>query len=995
MTSSSFVVVPLLLALLVALEQAPGLLALNSEQALEADLEVVDILPRGETVHHHHHRHHQHSRVHRQHQQGKPRRSITPFALLDSQELPAACEEVKFAPHERCPDECPFAAEVEKSFCHFKCVKDKECGIAGLVGEATIPDEEKHECRRCEVEGCKTCKHGDPGMDVEFCDVCMPGYIRSEDGKECTRMSDWIFLGIAGVVGVFVVLGLCWYMDLASKPIVNQASIDVAHAHRSRTKVRQEGVEGRPLWPPGTNLCTTDVAGVGTVVFFRFQAAILIWAIFGFLMQLAFGFLVSQDIFVLGAKPAVTPQEFCDVIKWGRARQMELIWTKVTWLAIFYPFSFIGAIIYGISCSRLFVELDNRNMTMSDYVALVRGVPRMSGKEKVEEILKLAIEEASSEKLVGVSCGWDVPDHDTEHHIIEAIDVDMTHLEEKWLSKHEGGGAPPTEDNGQDKKGEEEPAEAAAKKSEGAEEEDAWTEAPEARAWRRSGLSGIFDVISLQVLAKWKAFCDDTPEEHDAHHIKEMVEHIDCSEYAFAVFENESSRDRALQKCKENGIMLNGASLILELEENEPQGIVWEHVGVSESQLTWNLVKAVFWMSVTVVIWVVVLYLPYEFWMRSFSFANGDEPGEMAEIIFIGLVVGAQIGLFVTANILAHHAGFIYEDNHQSAYILLYNGALIVNLVFDLCLTAFLGYNQMVGRGVHTADGRLLGDLPNLQQIFESYPMQKAIGSQLKKYCWPATFFIPFSVEPLLAIWLPWHLGKLFIRSHPHLVGRKAERVMVLPVIEQGRFADLIFNSILVCCVPFFAPAYIHKLFGFLIFSHLYIYAFDHVRVLRNITRFHFSSNVCNIQGQQLFSIPCGLLAAALVFKYNQMKGDPHKLGSGPLQGPVLWQVLAGVFFGHIVIHLLCLKYIVPLFCLTDRPPETRPYSECAKQMPASWFSVNPVHCLRSKYIYNHSPPQTYYVIGKEHLAEKNESIGAYFETEPAELEDYSKTSLF
>lgn len=914
--------------------------------------------------------------------------------MVLKKELPAACEVEAFAPHDACPSECPLAAEVEGSFCYFRCVEPKQCGTKGLVAEATIPDEEHHECRRCEVEGCKTCSHGEPGEEVERCDECMPGYMRLEDGKECKRISDWIFLGIAIVVAIALVLAVCWYVDLSSKPIVNAAAVDEGNAHRSRTKVRQDGVPGRPVYPATTNLCTEDVAGVGTIVFFRFQAAILIWAIVGLVMQLCFGFFVSTDLFLLGLKPAATPQEFCDVIKWGRARQMELIWTKVTWLEIFYPFSFLGAMFYAINTTRLFFTMDNDNMTMADYAALVRGVPKVKGDVKLEDELKKAVEDQTGQKVVGVSVAWDYSDHHIEHHVIEAIDTDCAILDDTWRRNNQVSGP------GNDVQPAVADAAAGANEGDDADKDAAhgeaeWTEAPEARAWHRKGLSAIFDMVSLKVLDKWKAFCDDKPEEHDPEHIKGMLTGLESTEYAWVVFETEEGRDAAIESCKDGALKYKDATLSMMLEENEPQGIVWEHAGVSEGQLQGNLVKAVFWMAVTVAIWVAALYLPYEMWMTSFSYANGDEPGEAGELIFICLVVGAQVGLFVVANILAHHAGFIYEDNHQCCYIVLYNGALIVNLALDLCLTAMLSYKQMVGRGVHTADGRLLGDLPNLQQIFESYPMQKAVGMQLKKYCWPATFLLPFAAEPGLAIWLPWHIGKLFIRSHPHLVGRKAERALSLPVMEQGRFADLIFNAILVSVVPFFAPGYMHVLFGFLVISHIYIYLFDHVRTLRNLTRFHFSSNLCNMQGQQLFSIPCGLLAAALVFKWNQMKGDPHKLGDGPLKGAVLYQALAAACFGHILIHLLCLKFVVPLFCNVERPPEKRPYRDCAEKVPASWFSVNPVYCLRSKYIYEHKPPQTYYVIGKEHLAEKHEAIGAYFQTEPGDVEDYEKTSLF
>merc|ERR1719384_2694556 len=107
-------------------------------------------------------------------------------------------------------------------------------------------------------------------------------------------------------------------------------------------------------------------------------------------------------------------------------------------------------------------------------------------------------------------------------------------------------------------------------------------------------------------------------------------------------------------------------------------------------------------------------------------------------------------------------------------YTLLYNGALILNLILDMLLQAYLSYLQMVGVGAHTASGKLLGELGTFQEIFESYPMQKSLGKLLFVYCWPCTFFVPFLFEPAVACWAPQHVGRLLVRSDPRLVGLKA-----------------------------------------------------------------------------------------------------------------------------------------------------------------------------------------------------------------------------
>jgi hypothetical protein len=57
-------------------------------------------------------------------------------------------------------------------------------------------------------------------------------------------------------------------------------------------------------------------------------------------------------------------------------------------------------------------------------------------------------------------------------------------------------------------------------------------------------------------------------------------------------------------------------------------------------------------------------------------------------------------------------------------------------------------------------------------------------------------------------------------------------------------------------------------------------------------------------------------------------------------------------------------------------PPD---YQQTAKEAAANWLTTNPVFCLRSKYIYKHEVPCTFFRMGKEHLIKKNEAIEQYF----------------
>ncbi|CAK9025062.1 Uncharacterized protein SCF082_LOCUS16902 [Durusdinium trenchii] len=79
------------------------------------------------------------------------------------------------------------------------------------------------------------------------------------------------------------------------------------------------------------------------MLFFRFQFALLFWAVALMGVWFGFVFLVSEDLMIIGNREAKSPQVLCAVVKWGRDRQLDLLWTKVAWLIIAYVFSVLGA----------------------------------------------------------------------------------------------------------------------------------------------------------------------------------------------------------------------------------------------------------------------------------------------------------------------------------------------------------------------------------------------------------------------------------------------------------------------------------------------------------------------------------------------------------------------------------------------------------------------------------------------------------------------------
>jgi hypothetical protein len=62
-----------------------------------------------------------------------------------------------------------------------------------------------------------------------------------------------------------------------------------------------------------------------------------------------------------------------------------------------------------------------------------------------------------------------------------------------------------------------------------------------------------------------------------------------------------------------------------------------------------------------------------------------------------------------------------------------------------------------------------------------------------------------------------------------------------------------------------------------------------------------------------------------------------------------------------------------------DQENEDEQYENVATLQPATWFSVNTVGCLRSKYIYKEKDFCVPFVRGKEYLMKVNKAWGAHY----------------
>merc|ERR550525_2682 len=110
-----------------------------------------------------------------------------------------------------------------------------------------------------------------------------------------------------------------------------------------------------------------------------------------------------------------------------------------------------------------------------------------------------------------------------------------------------------------------------------------------------------------------------------------------------------------------------------------------------------------------------------------------------------------------------------------------------------------------------------------------------------------------------------------------------------------------------------------------------------------------FTSLEVHHLAMQLFSIPLGILAGSFVLKANQLTGPD--LQSCTLKSPWLGCAVVAAAMCHIFLHLVTLQAIQRT-CTTsvDRSDSKAKYEDIVDLFPASYFSLSPVNCLRSRY---------------------------------------------
>jgi len=837
-----------------------------------------------------------------------------------------------------CPPACPYFAEQmnDKEQCTFICVRGEEC--AGNNPNRPIPGEietmygdKRKICRSPSVQHCEeyAVNKGDR------CQVCQAGYTLGKDGQ-CSSKFALLLWGLTVVLAVAVVILVVWAVDLMLRPVSNEAGLAHGLEDRSLSLLRKpkddSGLDdSRGLWPLSTNMCKTDVAGGGLLLHFNFQLMVIIWALVVGLTWCSFIWFVDPALGILGTRKFGTPRQNCILVAWGYETQQRLMWTKVYFLIAVYSFTFVGCLLHGVRQLRLFQKTTSDTTSMQDFVLLCSNLPNFKGTDKIEDQLKENFGQATGQPVVGVSICWDFKaDEDLVNTAIET-----------FIEEYRSPSDPPNKLE--------------------------------------------FSAIRQKFVdAEESVFVPEPEEQQEPGDIKKVLDDINSKGQAIVVFDSEIARDAALKVAIDAGGLTVMDTLVqFELLESEPESLIWANFSNSLGGKMMRLIMGFGKILMALTFWCAFFYGPYAWSIFTWNYDNGSQPPFIYGFAFSMVVCIGNVIMYATCDSIAENVGYYRKDDKEACYMILYTIACSLNILLDLVTTYFTALYIMEGLDFRTYFGTKLEQLPTFTETFETYAIQRSLAETSFQYAFPSTYLIPFLLEPIMTIWLPLQIFKLVVRAHPDIQGKVAEESLAPAPMELGRYSDILLDVILGILIFYFPGGYTHTLFFALAACHVYIYAFDHVKVLRHIPACNFATMDVDWWAQAMLAPCCSLILSCLVFKAN-CQGYGYCL-----KGPSLFWTCTMAWWVHLVLHLVLLICFVPLFGLNvETNTEGGTYQTLAERIPCSWFSANPVHCLRSKYIYQHSPPCVPYRPGKEHFLQVNKAIGCFFSDAKAKVDE-------
>jgi hypothetical protein len=649
--------------------------------------------------------------------------------------------------YERCPDTCPFFAQnrEDTKHCTFLCVPGEKCQEWNPKKPIADTIKRSRTCRGPKVKFCS-----EPELDgTDSCRRCQRGFqVHFGDGQ--CYFQYWLTFVVFGlVIVVLMTVVTTWIVDWCSRATINQEGVNKGISHRARSKIlmpRSIQPDGaRHVWDLDTNMCKINPvpgkkgvpAGPGMLLHFNFQAFFIVWPLIVAIIWTIIA-CFHNELFILGTRKFGTPRHNCILVAWGYETQHRLMWTKNLFLAIVYVFSFVTFLLFSIRQLRIYQSLDKQEKSMKDFAVELTGLPQLPGDYELsaggaEVKIKELVGKATGMKVVGVSVAWNFGE--CEENIMEAVTKDITKREESLGLYYPVDVGDPT----------------------------ATMPAAKRRVY----------AFEKSLLGYSEEEGQETAPEEEEETLEKLLLELRSSDTAFVVFDTEEAKDAAVEWSKVGHILnlqFEGKEYPLTLNELEcePGTVNWQNFGDSGAHvMLYNGAKAIMQYYVpALAIWFFLFYVPYAASLYNFNYDNGAELPGFYAIVFTMVVVGGNATMYVICDIIGDKIGFKYKDSKQTAYMILYLIACMINVLLDMVVTYMTALKVMRGLDFRNYFGVRLDNIHSFTEQFETYAMQRSLGENTYAYAFPSTFLVPFILEPIVTILVPYQLGKLIVRTH-------------------------------------------------------------------------------------------------------------------------------------------------------------------------------------------------------------------------------------
>lgn len=842
--------------------------------------------------------------------------------------------------------------------CHWRCISEEKC----LTYPGVI-DRDAGYCFVCAVAGCKRC-----ATSEQSCRECHAGF-RLENG-ECVNESRWKWMMLLAVLGILVALALSYVVLVACSPVVSQEMLEWGVEHRSRSKAREDS-DSHHLYDLTLSLADelTSAGGVGVMLHFAWQRMMLWWSVAVTVASAAlaayYGRLVAADALELPPFHDEVEGVCTDRLKVQDDAELEAMRLGVLWLTgLVYVGSSLGAVLWSWWQQKKFWGVSSTSNSMKDYALMCRGFPEEfdssypgSPGAKLEDEYKRFFQATWGESVIGVSVAWNM-DGLEENVKVAVCDIVHDIEREVRLAAKAGGGMVGMIDE--------------------VDEAASYASTPRNSPRRSSSKHSRTQCLCAPLVETVDSIVwgevppclhrpDDPSTPRAPDDITEglaLIERIPTTGTCFVVFRTRRDMRASLhvQLPKFRGVH----EITAQMTEGDAEVVLWDGFAKTDAERWWLQVRGVCWMLLVIAVWTACFWGPYTLYILSWSGIAGASQGSAVVGLVVGLLitVGNQV-VYAAAGILAEHVKYTCRDFRDTYYTALYTFAVLVNTVLDMWLVTIMA----------TGWQRDVANDPDA--LVRNPTLQHAVFTQLIFYLWPGTLLMPFLMEPLVLNVAPFYLASWLVRSRPNCSKQQAEDCLALPPFDLNRYGDNLINVIMVCLFYFLTAMAIWWIFLMLSISLLFIYTWDCYRFKRATCRTHFSTQDMDVLSQYFMVVPCAILAGGFAFKLSggqaMVENWDH---DGFLGDHQAWVKAGGAFLGHAVVHVLLLAYAVPR-CVAaaapqEDPPFEIPYESTAAEICCNWFNSNPVHCMRSFYLYQHRPSHLFYQPGREHLHKRN-----------------------